>query len=318
MGAGGRYCLLLACYLLFLLLAAAVFVGIEGPPERRLRTQLQGDLASFREAYGGCLPPGKLEGLLDAALKAEGYGISALGNVSDAENWDFPSSLFFVVSVLTTTGYGHTSPLSDGGKAFCVGYAALGLPVGLVVLAMVRGLLLPPPPSRPMAWAAARWGLGPRRAALLQAGLLGLLVVAAFLLLPALLLWGLEGDWSLLESLYFCFVSLSTIGLGDFVPGKGRHPALRGLFQLGLVCYLLLGLLAMLLALEAISQLQEVQAIVSFFSPQRPPLEEDRGDILARDELTLSIPPRPVPSLEPIPAQEAQGFPPGPGASGKG
>ncbi|XP_016081586.1 potassium channel subfamily K member 7 [Ornithorhynchus anatinus] len=311
MGAGGRYCLLLACYLLFLLLAAAVFVGIEGPPERRLRSQLQGDLADFREAYGDCLPPGKLEGLLDVALRAEGYGISALGNVSDAENWDFPSALFFVVSVLTTTGYGHTAPLSDGGKAFCVGYAALGLPVGLVVLALLRGLLLPPTLSRPVAWVAVRWGLGPGRAALLQAGLLGLLVVGAFLLLPALLLWGLEGDWSLLESLYFCFVSLSTIGLGDLVPGRGLHPALRGLFQLGLICYLLLGLLAMLLALEAISQLQEVKAIVSFFSPQSLPLEEDQGGILARDQLALSIPPRPAPlpppatSLEPIPVLEA-------------
>ena len=56
--------------------------------------------------------------------------------------------------------------------------------------------------SRPGAWVATRWQLTPPRAALLQAVALGLLVVGVFVLLPALMLWGVQGNCSLLEAIY--------------------------------------------------------------------------------------------------------------------
>lgn len=137
---------------------------------------------------------------------------------------------------LSFPGYGYMAPLSAGGKAFCVVYAALGLPASLALLAALRRCLLPLL-SRPGAWVAVQWQLAPASAALLQAAGLGLLVAGAFVLLPALVLWGLQGDCSLLGAIYFCFSSLSTIGLGDLLPGHGRglHPALYRLGQLALL-----------------------------------------------------------------------------------
>lgn len=54
--------------------------------------------------------------------------------------------------------------------------------------------------------------------------------------------------------------------------------------------YLLVGLLAMLLALETAYKLQEIRAFVHFFSPACDPshLEDDRLEILARDQLALA------------------------------
>lgn len=75
--------------------------------------------------------------------------------------------------------------------------------------------------SRPGAWVATRCGAAAQGCTLLQAVALGLLVVGVFVLLPALVLWGVQGDCSLLEAIYFCFSSLSTIGLGDLLPGRG-------------------------------------------------------------------------------------------------
>ena len=140
-----------------------------------------------------------------------------------------PMSLF-------SPGYGHMAPLSAGGKAFCVVYTALGLPASLALVAALCHCLLPLL-RHPGAWVAIHWQLTPATAALLQASGLGLLVAGIFMLLPALVLWGLQGDCSLLEAIYFCFSSLSTIGLGDLLPGRdhGLHPVLYYLGQFALL-----------------------------------------------------------------------------------
>lgn len=140
------------------------------------------------------------------------------------------------LAALSLPGYGRMAPLSSGGKAFCVVYAALGLPASLALVAALRRCLLPVF-SCPGAWVAARWQLAPAQAALLQAAGLGLLVACVFMLLPALVLWGIQGNCSLLEAVYFCFGSLSTIGLGDLLPAQGRglHPAIYRLGQFALL-----------------------------------------------------------------------------------
>ena len=46
-----------------------------------------------------------------------------------------------------------------------------------------------------------------------------LLVLLSYLVVGAMLFAHWE-DWSYLDGAYFCFISLMTIGFGDFVPGK--------------------------------------------------------------------------------------------------
>nr|XP_010955439.1 PREDICTED: potassium channel subfamily K member 7 [Camelus bactrianus] len=288
-----RYGLLVVAHLLALGLGAAVFQALEGPPALQLQAKLRAELASFQAEYGACLPMGALDELLDTALAAQAYRVSSLGNGSEARNWDLPSALLFTASILTTTGYGHMASLSAGGKAFCMVYAALGLPASLALVAALRHYLLPLL-SRPSAWVATRWQLTPSRAALLQATGLGLLVAGTFVLLPALVLWGLRGNCNLLEAIYFCFGSLSTIGLGELLPGHGHglHPVLYHLGQFALLGYLLLGLLAMLLAVKTFSELPQVHAMVKFFGSSGPLNAEDQDGILGQDELALStLPP---------------------------
>lgn len=52
--------------------------------------------------------------------------------------------------------------------------------------------------------------------------------------------------------------------------------------------YLLLGLLATLLAVETFSELPQVRALVTFFGSSGPLTAEDQGGILGQDELALS------------------------------
>ncbi|XP_006860984.1 PREDICTED: potassium channel subfamily K member 7 [Chrysochloris asiatica] len=295
-----RYALLLVGHLLALSLGAAVLQALERLPAHKLQAKLRAEVAAFQAEYGACLPPRALEGLLGTALAAQAQGVSSLGNSSEARKWDLPSALLFTAGILTTTGYGSTVPLSWGGKVFCMVYATLGLPASLALVAVLRHYLLPSL-SRPVAWAAAIWQWTPARAALLQAAGLGLLVGGVFMLLPALVLWRLQGDGSLMGAIYFCFDSLSTVGFGELLPGHGRglHPAIYHLGQLALLGYMLLGLLAMLLAVETFVELPQVRAIVRFFEPSGPLIAEDQGGIIGQDELALHT----VPPVAPAPEQ---------------
>ena len=48
---------------------------------------------------------------------------------------------------------------------------------------------------------------------------MSLLLIASYLAVGALLFTLWEHDWNYLIGFYFCFVTLSTIGFGDYVPG---------------------------------------------------------------------------------------------------
>ena len=49
--------------------------------------------------------------------------------------------------------------------------------------------------------------------------MVSLLLIGGYLAVGALLFTLWEKDWTYLVGFYFCFVTLSTIGFGDYVPG---------------------------------------------------------------------------------------------------
>lgn len=80
-----------------------------------------------------------------------------------------------------------------------------------------------------------RSGMEPRPATVLHFLLLTALVVLGFFVAPAAIFSSLEASWSFLDGVYFCFISLCTIGLGDFVPGAQQGQKYRTLYQLSVM-----------------------------------------------------------------------------------
>lgn len=71
------------------------------------------------------------------------------------------------------------------------------------------------------------------------------LIFVVFYIMVGAMVFSVWEEWSFLESAYFCFITLSTIGLGDYVPGRSIKSTgtEEGHAQLIVCClYLVLGL----------------------------------------------------------------------------
>ncbi|KAM3606128.1 uncharacterized protein V6R79_011211 [Siganus canaliculatus] len=273
-------------YVLYLVFGAVVFSSVELPYEDLLRQELRTIKKQFLQE-NDCLSEERLEQFLKKALDASNYGVSILNNASANWNWDFTSALFFASTVLSTTGYGHTAPLSDGGKAFCIIYSVIGIPFTLLFLTAVVQRIMVFSTRRPVSYIHTHYGLSKPLVAIVHSILLAMLAVSCFFLIPAAIFSALEENWNFLESFYFCFISLSTIGLGDYVPGEAVNQRFRELYKVAITVYLILGLIVMLVVLETFCELQQLKQLRKMFylKKEKP---HDRIAILEHDHLSFS------------------------------
>ncbi|XP_069808518.1 potassium channel subfamily K member 1 [Dendropsophus ebraccatus] len=280
------FAILMVTYILYLIFGAVVFSSVELPYEDLLRRDLR-ELKRRFLSENECTSEEHLEVFLGQVLEASNYGVSVLNNASGNWNWDFMSSLFFASTVLSTTGYGHTVPLSDGGKVFCILYSVIGIPFTLLLFTALVQRIIIHITRRPVLYIHLHWGFPRHIVAIVHSLLLGFITVSCFFFIPAAVFSVLEEDWNFLESFYFCFISLSTIGLGDYVPGEGSNQKFRQLYKFGITCYLLLGLIAMLVVLETFCELQELKTFRKMFYVKKKK-EEDQEKIVEHDQLAFS------------------------------
>ena len=127
---------------------------------------------------------------------------------------------------MLVAGYGNITPHTANGRLFCIFYALFGIPLTCITLKTIGQNLLD---LCVLIMAAIKKRFHQRCMAPLQAGLAcpeigrgSVLAVIGSLWLSTLLVLGalarFRRGWSLFESLYFCFITFSTIGFGDYVP----------------------------------------------------------------------------------------------------
>lgn len=155
-------------------------------------------------------------------VAANNRGISAITNLTVEPNWSFGQAVFFSGTVLTTIGYGHVSPLSPGGKVFCIFYALVGIPLTLIMIsACVERLLRVTNRLYDRMRNSSVFGGGSagglvnyKLLTYTHLALVALFVLVIFFIIPAGVFSWVENEWNYLDGLYYCFISLSTIGLG--------------------------------------------------------------------------------------------------------
>ncbi|XP_055878861.1 potassium channel subfamily K member 6-like isoform X2 [Biomphalaria glabrata] len=245
---------------------AAIFMHLESPREEALVNSLKTHRFNFL-ANNSCVSDEELEKFIQEIVQGANRGVSAVKNVSQSEpNWSFGQALFFASTVVTTIGYGRVTPLSEAGKAFCILFAIMGIPLTLVLFtACVERLMIPT--RNLLYWLYGKLG---HLYKVFHIQVLHLCIILGihiifFMLIPAAIYTVLEPNWNYLDAFYYCFISLSTIGLGDYIPGDSADQPHRALYKVATTFYLLLGITMLLLLITVFYDIPELNLGYHFY-----------------------------------------------------
>ncbi|XP_026799949.2 potassium channel subfamily K member 17 [Pangasianodon hypophthalmus] len=205
--------LLGAGYLTYVLIGGIVFWKLEGDQVTSDIAQLEVKKRKLLQVYP-CLGQSGLEELGEFMLEISKNGMSLKNNHTAGGFWKFTSSAVFAATVVTTIGYGNISPSTMPGQMFCVIFAIFGIPLNMVVLNQVGKYMLAI--ERNFCTSIAK-KTSHQKCVLVSLHFASFIGSAAlYLVVPMLFFHAYEG-WTYAQGIYYCFITLSTVGFGDFV-----------------------------------------------------------------------------------------------------
>ncbi|NXQ19173.1 KCNKC protein, partial [Peucedramus taeniatus] len=253
----GRFLLLAALIAAYLSAGATVFSALESPSEAAAQLRWNRTLHNFSRIFNISLPE------LRAFLRL----YTERAACSTAEKKTLPSSaysqkpmLLTLPIYLHTVGFGMTTPATMGGKVFLIVYGLFGCAgtilffnlfleriISLLAFIMKacyerqlrRSGLLPPNFRRGPAVSGVGSLVGWKPSVYHVMLILGIFAIALSCCASAMYT-AVEG-WNYVDSLYYCFVTFSTIGFGDLVSNQNAVYQHQGLYRFGNFMFILMG-----------------------------------------------------------------------------
>uniref|UniRef100_A0A3B5KJG2 Potassium channel domain-containing protein n=1 Tax=Xiphophorus couchianus TaxID=32473 RepID=A0A3B5KJG2_9TELE len=202
---------------LYLVAGALAFKGLEQPFESKQKTSITLEKASFLER-NPCVTPTELDDIIK--VDAVSAGVRPIGETYNSSYWDMGSAFFFAGTVITTIGYGNIAPSTEGGKIFCILYAIFGIPLFGFLLAGI-GDQLGTMFVKSILRVEKIFRISQTKIRVTSALLFILAGCIVFVTIPAVIFKHIEG-WTTLEAIYFVVITLTTVGIGDYVAGGNR------------------------------------------------------------------------------------------------
>ncbi|XP_056621203.1 potassium channel subfamily K member 10a [Triplophysa dalaica] len=210
----------------YLVAGGLVFRALEQPFESNQKDAITFKKAAFLQKHP-CVTPIELEELIKHSVDAVNAGVSPIGDTSyNSSHWDLGSSFFFAGTVITTIGYGNIAPSTEGGKIFCILYAIFGIPLFGFLLAGVGdqlGTIFVKSIAKVEKMFRRKHNQISQTKIRVASTLLFILAgCILFVTIPAIIFKHIE-RWTGLESIYFVVITLTTVGIGDYVAGGNRR-----------------------------------------------------------------------------------------------
>ncbi|XP_012316598.1 potassium channel subfamily K member 9 isoform X1 [Cebus imitator] len=272
---------LIVCTFTYLLVGAAVFDALESDHEMREEEKLKAEEIRIKGKYN--ISSEDYRQLELVILQSEPHRAGV--------QWKFAGSFYFAITVITTIGYGHAAPGTDAGKAFCMFYAVLGIPLTLVMFqslgermnTFVRYLLK-----------RIKKCCGMRNT---DVSMENMVTVGFFSCMGTLCIGAAAfsqcEEWSFFHAYYYCFITLTTIGFGDYVALQTKGALQKKpLYVAFSFMYILVGLTV----IGAFLNLVVLRFLTMNTEDERRDAEERASLAGNRNSMVIHIPEEPRPS----------------------
>ncbi|XP_064600958.1 potassium channel subfamily K member 16-like [Liolophura sinensis] len=164
----------------------------------------------------------------------------SIGNLTKYRpTWDYSSGIFFTITGVTTIGYGHLTPTSMLGQTVCIIYLLIGIPLMAIYLAGIGGNVsqfIKATMDRQI-WVKHHSTVD----IVVKMVTVNVLILSLLILLPAIVFTYVE-KWTYGESVYYAFITLTTVGFGDFYLGQNTHSEYGVMYNLLTAAWIVVGL----------------------------------------------------------------------------
>ncbi|KAM3873382.1 potassium channel subfamily K member 5-like [Diretmus argenteus] len=229
--------LLTSCIIFYLSIGAALFQILEEPNWKSAKSNYVLEKRRLLQTYG-CLTKEALDDILEVVSNAAGQGVTITGE-RYLNTWDWGNSVIFAATIVTTIGYGNVAPKTAGGRVFCILYGLCGIPLCLVWISELGSFF--GDRAKRLSQVLIRKGVAVKKVQFTCTAIFLLWGLLVHLVIPPFVFMSLEG-WSYLEGFYFSFITLTTVGFGDYVTGVNPNIHYPRLYRVFVEVWIYMGL----------------------------------------------------------------------------
>ncbi|KAI3387981.1 hypothetical protein SNEBB_004408 [Seison nebaliae] len=263
---------LIICTFTYLLIGAAVFDRLESSREQSDYNRYKNVTKQIKEKYN--VTENDMQQLINTFWRKK--------KMMAGSQWQFPGAFFYCLIVTSLIGYGHSTPVTFSGKIFTIIYAIVGIPISIIMFQSVgerintflAHIMMVTKQKyysyqyyqlkRHVKNEQKRFGHLTKTSLEQSEKLIQLkmkaktqqitqmeIILAEFCLsmftvFSAAAIFHYKENWSYFEAVYYCFITLTTIGFGDYVPMQkkemlNRSPAYYAFTVLFIVSVLTFG-----------------------------------------------------------------------------
>ncbi|XP_047347515.1 open rectifier potassium channel protein 1 isoform X1 [Vespa velutina] len=266
-----QWIVLLMLFLAYLFLGASIFYHIESRLEIEHIERAKEERIEINALLLKHYFPSRTHNQNEIFERLTQYCGKSVYNYTDGESdpikWDFYNSFFFAYTVVSTIGYGNLAPTNTLSRILMIFYGLLGIPMNGILLSQLGEFFghvfvrahrkYKSYKKHQNDYAKKLTPLETRKAGLAAQIFMYLIPgFVMFIFFPAFLFSHYEG-WTYDEAVYYAFVTLTTIGFGDYVAGQDNTKGSGFFFVMYktfLICWVSFGLGYIVMIMTFIAQ----------------------------------------------------------------